>query len=738
VTVTAMPVQNEVVLQQRERWSHLLSLLRADRDLLVEASPLARLDGPLLADAINAAGQGFRVVVLSSKHALHRGRCMEALASALRAPKSRHSNGTWYFHSGGRLTIWDAEKVTDMPVDSCSLLVVLGCDEIEDGTGVRTWANEHVPAIGRRVWLGTTGPQHHWWRRMVEDPESPTSKMHVSADEAVSCGRADDDTVEGLRSTLAPAVFGRVHDLKHEDVSDPDAGLTDEEFCRRRLQIRDKAGKVLTFDLNSVQVRYEALKQAHAESLRSQGRAPKFLTVKYRRGGITTLEQAKSYKLTASIPNMQAVTLAHTDKATAQIFRIAQLFHRSDPRAPRLRGVGNAQRLEFVDLNSQFFIGTAGGQAFGRGDTLQRVHGSEVAYWTREPQLLISGLTEAATHGEVILESTPNGVNFFCQMYREAKAGLNDWTPIFIPWFWDSTNTLADTAFTEAEIRDTLSGEERLLMERHSLSLGQVAWRRLKQRALKSLFVQEYPEDDESCFINTGTTYFPSNVVAELLQTVPEARLTDGTQLFPHWDGAEGGYYVEWEAPQPGVEYVVGCDTSEGVGRWDHLNNTTIDGTDPNGVGVMRTDTGAQVAALHGVFTPRSLAHRAVDVCRRYNDAMLGVERNNHGHAVILQVENLGYDRPHLDLFYDHDGRAGWNTDTVSRPVLLSELNDWITERPECVRDRQMLSEMSSFKRQSTGKYEADKGFHDDTIFKWGIANQLRKQPRVVSGIITI
>lgn len=500
---------------------------------------------------------------------------------------------------------------------------------------------------------------------------------------------------------------------------------TQQEAAQQQLGDRWFTGRmgvpIVPLELSRMQRRYLAAKR-RALAL---GKPARFLLLKYRRGGFTTLEQALSYYDTVTSPNSSCITLAHTRESTARIFRIVETFFEKDHRAPRR---GNDSRTSFEFENgSSFFIGTAGGKGVGRGDTLRRVHGSEVSKWCEDSTSrmqdvddLIAGLVGAASHGEVVLETTPNGVEWFCATYRDAKRELNDWTPIFLPWFLDPTNRAAQGTFTPEEVAATLSAEEKALVSKHGLDVSQVAFRRAKQREYGRLFRQEFPEDEESCFITSGTCYFSVDRVTALL----DAGLPEPARV----EERRGARLTVWEEPEPGVEYVAGCDTSEG-----------IPGCDPNGVGVLRRDTGAQVASLHGYLSPPALADAAAKLSQHYNGALLGVERQNHGHAVLLKLRELGFDKPHFlggSLYYCHRGsdigssRAGWDTNSNTRDAMLSELAEAVEAGSMVVRDREFLAECLAFRLQPSGKWEADPGAHDDSVVKWAIAWQMRHHRR--------
>ena len=83
-----------------------------------------------------------------------------------------------------------------------------------------------------------------------------------------------------------------------------------------------------------------------------------------------------------------------------------------------------------------------------------------------------------------------------------------------------------------------------------------------------------------------------------------------------------------------------------------------------------RLKTGEEVAVLAGKFEPSVFASHIDAVGRWYNDAHVLVERNNHGHAVLLWL------RDHSPLLWlpGHDGRAGWLSNSKGKALLRSVL----------------------------------------------------------------
>lgn len=515
-----------------------------------------------------------------------------------------------------------------------------------------------------------------------------------------------------------------------------DMGMPFSVIARKRLKIRTVDAQIVPFELRKIQKRYLAAKRLS----RMKGNKPRYLLLKYRRGGFTTVEQGISYYLASRNRNINVVTLAQDGDTTARIFKIARIMHDRDLKAPPIKR-DNQLKLEFPGLNSIFYLGTAAGSGVARGDTLSRVHWSEVA-WScpgynqiEKQRQLLTGLSEAASHGEIVLETTPNGQELFRELYMDAKAGKNDWTPIFLPWHEDRGLTSPiDNEDEYQHIVATIDDEEDRLIRNYGVDAGQLKWRREKKRDLKHLFYQEYPDDDESCWLMSGISFFDSQIIIGLGEMLDRKYPLDMRHDLPmpfESETVPGGYRIIWEEPKPGVEYCAGVDTSEG-----------LPGCDPNGIGIMRRDNGKQVCALHGLFDPRTLADHVCWAWKKY-DPLIGIERQNHGHAVIQKVIDNGMSKSHIEggNLYHHNyanpyvktdkqvHRAGWNTTSITRPVMLNGLREYICDAAPIdgiINDRHMVLECGYFRLQSDGKFAADSGTHDDCVIKWAVCNQMR------------
>ncbi|EON5389771.1 terminase, partial [Escherichia coli] len=180
-------------------------------------------------------------------------------------------------------------------------------------------------------------------------------------------------------------------------------------------------------------------------------------------------------------------------------------------------------------------------------------------------------------------------------------------------------------------------------------------------------------------------------------------------------------YLLVWELPDPDEEYVCGADTAEGL---EHGDRSSLD--------VVKRSNGEQVAHWFGHLDAELFAHLISQVCRMYNNAFVGPERNNHGHAVILKLRELYptryiYNEQHLDQAYDDDTpRLGWLTTRQSKPVLTEGMKTLLNNGISGIRWSGTLSEMNTYVYDAKGSMNAQEGCFDDQLMSYMIAQEMR------------
>lgn len=230
-------------------------------------------------------------------------------------------------------------------------------------------------------------------------------------------------------------------------------------------------------------------------------------------------------------------------------------------------------------------------------------------------------------------KSKPN--TEFKRIYKAAKKKLNDWAAVFLPWH---VRPERDAAWYAAQKRDieTRTGSLDDLHEQYPATDTEALSPRTLDKRIPHPWIEQCYREQEPVNAGLAAANWPT-----------EAPAIPGLEI-----------YAE---PAPGRHYVVGADPAEG--------NPT---SDDSALEVLDRDTGEEVAALAGKFQPSTLAAHADAVGQYYNDAGVMVERNNHGHAVLLWLK----DNSKLERLKGFDGKDGWLSNTRGKTLLYDETAD--------------------------------------------------------------
>lgn len=519
--------------------------------------------------------------------------------------------------------------------------------------------------------------------------------------------------------------------------------LNAREYIERFLMIRTKEGELVPLRLNEPQERmYKAIKeQADA------GKPVRAIVLKARQMGFSTLTEAILFAVAATRFHCENLIVAHKDDATANLFRMSQRYYENLPEQVRpMRKASNAREIVFdrppnykgrrPGLGSSIRCATAGGSGVGRSYTLQCLHLSEFAFWPGDKRETLAGLSQAVPDLPgtiIIIESTANGYDEFKDLWDAAveaqRRGEDGYLPLFFAWF------------EMREYRRTpppgfrRTPEEEELAETFRLDDEQLAWRRWcianNCGGDLELFHQEYPCTPDEAFISTGRCAFDK--AALVLRREKVRDLPWETGVFRTEKDA-AGRITRWKwipdrrgpirilkQPEPGVPYVLGGDTA-GTGS-DFFTGQLLDNR-----------TGEQVAVLHHQFGERMYAEQMYCLGMYYNTALIGVE-TNYSTYPEMKLEDLGYPnlyvRERLDNYAGKMVQAfGFETTTLTRPVIVDGLKDVAKESLEAINDYETLGEMLTFVYDENWKPQAEEGKHDDLVMALAIAHKIRVQQR--------
>jgi len=465
-----------------------------------------------------------------------------------------------------------------------------------------------------------------------------------------------------------------------------DGKTTVVSMAERVLCVRNRLGQMIPLVPNRVQLEFE----------RKKGR--RNIVLKARQIGISTWVAGRFFLKTIMQPGTLTVQVAHTQAAAESIFRIVHRFFDCLPdtlrNGPLRTARTNVQQIIFPALDSEYRVETAGDPNAGRGLTITNLHCSEVARWPGEPSEVLQGLRAALSPaGELVLESTPMGASgCFWKEWQEAK--LTGTTQHFFPWWWE------DAYVADAVTENSLTEVEQKLISEKGLGLTQIGFRRQLEGSFRGLAKQEYAEDEHACFLASGNCVFDVASVdmrMQELQAPIDARLGDQLRI--------------WYPPVAGMKYLVAVDPAGGGSEGDYSAAQVVD-----------MKTGLQCAELQAKLDPLELAREVAKLAEEYNEALIVVERNNHGIGVLAYLKSVCK----CSKIYQQDGKEGWLTSTISRSRMLGDLGSALVETPNVFSSERFLKECRSFVRHENGRTEAQAGEHDDCVMAMAIALAVR------------
>lgn len=485
-------------------------------------------------------------------------------------------------------------------------------------------------------------------------------------------------------------------------------------FASRYFKHEDiDTGRIVRLIPNSVQFRFEA----------EQGDTN--IILKSRKPGISTWIEMSILWESIFRPHLRSVVIAHEREATTQLFDRLRFAAESLPAFMSAQlEICSRKELIFSKQKSHIRALTAGNVKLGRGSDIDRLHLSECAFYTHLRKVLLSAKEAMRPGGIVWFESTPNGYNEFREMWLNAKDPRHGMRALFYPWFVDKRRIQQLTDAEAAEILANLSEMEKVLVESRGITADQVAWRRGKIEELGNDFFQEYAEDDESCFITSTVGRFDIAWWKEVLHRL------EGSKLDERVDQKTG--LVLWEDPIPGHEYSIGADPSEGVPRGDFAGAGILDVTDKGNK--------RQVAELMTRISPGEFGLLLARLGRRYNNAPVVVERNNHGHAT-LRAMRVEAQYPHIYRHRELDQkigkvkrRMGFPTLAGTKASLLDGFDRATVGGEHIVRSRRLCLQCMSMPAEGQEEVAGgsdDVQAHDDLVIAWALADWGAKRRKV-------
>lgn len=449
------------------------------------------------------------------------------------------------------------------------------------------------------------------------------------------------------------------------------------------------------------------------------------------------------------------------------------------PKAVKMSNLHGTTSTRVVPLrNARIKLGTAERPQSVRGGDSSMVHCTEVAFWKKTEGRTPTQMMKAATSGVlyrpltmIVYESSANGVgNFFHSEYEAAKAGLSQFESLFVAWYEIEQYSLE---FNEANMpRSESKGAPRfatarelarwMLVNRYDGSAmsertvpGRYIWRLWERGAtLEAInwyiaertkyvdhadMASEFPSDDIEAFAHSGSRVFSLERLEQMRENCAAPAFTgDLVADAPSGPAAIKGLRFEpfdcgklhiWEMPAKhdpdsltppmADRYVTTVDIG---GRSPQSDWSVIHVLDraPLAEGLPV----ATVAQWRGHVDMDLLAWKAAQIAAFYGNSLLVIESNT-----VETTESdrwvdgdqspylfIMLDRVYPNIYYRANGRPGFHTNIVTKPMVISTLVQAVRDGLLVERSQECIDEFCCYERRPDGSFGAIAGKHDDML----------------------
>lgn len=384
------------------------------------------------------------------------------------------------------------------------------------------------------------------------------------------------------------------------------------------------------------------------------------------------------YHKTITTPGVTTALIWYNSDLTAELLDKVKTFYRTTPDSLKPTLQYNSKfELSFPKLNSKILI-LPSTENVGRWYTLNYCLCTELPFWEKAEEKMQSLEWSVPINGIMVIESTPGNIG---DLFHRMWMSENDYVKKEYGWWWH---------YTEEEI--------------------EVIRRRMND---PRKFAQEF----ELTFSSTGRPVFDYELVKAArvneLQPWDVRDLGNGETFTVKTDTDKIRYYAE---PQDKKMYVIWADVSEGVDLGDYSVATVWDRT-----------TWEEVAFYRGLIAPDKFAELLNNLWRKYNNALMVVEVNNHWLTTLTVLKQLMYPTLYFRpakfevMGQPWSDKLWWRTTKVTRPLLIDDFAQAMRDRLLTIHSKELLDEMTVFVYDKNNNFTSLPWYHDDCIFSAGI-----------------
>jgi Terminase RNaseH-like domain/Terminase large subunit, T4likevirus-type, N-terminal len=283
----------------------------------------------------------------------------------------------------------------------------------------------------------------------------------------------------------------------------------------------------------------------------------------------------------------------------------------------------------------------------------------------------------SGTTSKILISSTPNGMNHFYRIWKEAEEGINGFH------------------FIEANWRQVPGRDD--------------AWAAGQRRVLGE---QKYMQEMECTFLGSAGTLISATALKNMVFNRPVNFLMDKKLEI-------------YEEPIPNHFYVIAVDSSRGQGM-DYSAFLVF-------------DTSVQPFKIvakyrNNTISPMLFPNPITQTAKYYNDAYLLIENNDVGSQVAdlifyeLEYDNMFHGEESNGSYHlSQEGRAkqlGLKTTKKSKRSGCNTLKELVENQRLVIQDFNVIEELSTFIMKKDQTYAAEEGSHDDlamccVLFAW-------------------
>jgi hypothetical protein len=387
------------------------------------------------------------------------------------------------------------------------------------------------------------------------------------------------------------------------------------------------------------------------------------LVLKARQLGLTWLVLGYALWLLIYRPAATVLLFSLRDGEAVELLKRLKGMYGRLPVWSRCRGVTFDSAHEWVLSNGS--VARAFPTTGGRSYTASLVVVDEADFIPNLGDFLNAVKPTVDAGGQLVMISTVDKgepLSTFKSLVRDGLVGRNEYETVFLPWSARPDRTAEWYERIAADMRSQAGGSD------------------------DDLF-QEYPGSvDEALAPRQQDKRFPFAWISAV--SVDIEPVTDGVP-------ALAGLRV-YVAPEPGRSYVVGADCAEGNPN-----------SDDSVACVLESETWGQVAVLAGKFEPGTFAGALDQLAAWYNQASVMVERNNHGHATLLALDESG--KSHVMAGYDK--RPGWFSNAKGKTLMYDLAAEVLRDGTTAVPDRETRQQLATIEANTL---RAPNGLLDD------------------------